>query len=379
MDISRFGEFKTGRLSPIKVNETHDDWAFIPNQLPPSWSMSHSIWPLLVEARARVAQLESAGNFLKNPALLLRPLQRREAIKSNTIEGTFVTPQEMLLFEANERGADDSKRNDWQEVVYYDAVLARGFNLISEGKQIDRDLIKTLHEHLLLGERGKDKQPGKFRTTQVYVSAGGRYIPPPPESLEECLSAFETFVATNNDLDPLIRSFIAHYQFEAIHPFIDGNGRLGRILLSLMICKWLKHSHAWLYMSEFFDKHRRDYVEKLFEVSASGQWDEWVTFCLLGTIEQAESALKICRALNELKDRYEKLVGHAPRLHAIVNRLFLNPIISVVELAKELEVTYPTAKKDIERLVELGILSQISTISLRTYGAPHIFNIAYVD
>lgn len=380
MDIGRFGDFKTGRLEPIKLRSGREDWAFIPNPLPPTWRPNDKIWALLAEARDRVGQLNAAGSFLRSPALLLRPLQRREALKSNTIEGTHVTPQELLLFEAAADQAENAprvKRNDWQEVHYYDLVLNEGCKLISAGGALDRAFLRTLHERLLSDERGKDKAPGQFRVLQVFVSAGGRYIPPPPEQVDECLIALEAFLATDREYDPLIRAFLAHYQFEAIHPFLDGNGRLGRILLSLCIFKWLNHSHAWLYMSEFFERHRKDYFEKLFGISTAGEWSEWIEFCLIGAIEQAERGLSICTRLNSLKDDYEQRVGQAARMHIILKRLFSNPIFEIAELARELKVSYHTARKDVDHLIELGIASEMERQHPRTFAARQIFDIAY--
>lgn len=383
MDFSLFGPLKTGRLVGIKVNERHSDHAFIPNLLPTSWAPDAKIWPLIAEAHGRLGQLDGTGRVLPNPALLLRPLQRREAIKSNTIEGTFVTPQELLLFEAHGAPSNENpseKKKDWQEVVYYDRVLSEGCQRIADGAEIDRELICALHSNLLLGKRGKERSPGQLRDTQVYVEAAGRYIPPPPEELEPLLANFETYLRSTGGCDPLVRAYIAHYQFEAIHPFRDGNGRIGRVLLSLMIYKWLKHSNAWLYMSEFFERNRREYITRLFNVSASGEWDEWVRFCLIGTIEQSEASLVKCHALGELKRSYQTEVGHVSRrMNWILDRLFSNPILEIGELASELNTTYHTARSDIEKLVEVGILRQMETMRPKTFVAHRIFDIAYIE
>ncbi len=380
MDHTRFAEHKSGHLVAIKIQGRYDDFSFVPNPLPPTWTPNDKLWLLIAEARDRVGQLNGVGRVLPNPGLLLRPLQRREAIKSNTIEGTFVTPQELLLFEAGKGQHEESgsrRKLDWQEVAYYDIVIKEGARRIAEGQTIDRALICALHGRLFMGQRGKDKNPGKLRDTQVYVEAGRRYVPPPPEEVEECMADFERFLLAPSGYDPLVKAFIAHYQFEAIHPFKDGNGRLGRILLTLMIHKWLNHTQSWLYMSEFFEKNRKEYIERLFEVSAEGAWEPWVRFCLVGTIEQAESALARCRALDNLRQEYEQQVGHLPRMHFILNRIFSNPMVEIVELSRELDVRYPTARKDLEKLAIAGIVEVVPEIHPKTYVAGRIFSLAY--
>lgn len=307
MQAEKFGQFKTGLLVPIKINERRNDYAFSPNPLPADWAPDVKLWPLITEARAAVSALDGAGGILPNPSLLFRPLQRREAIKSNRIEGTYVSAEEMLRYEVHKSLNKDyhgEKINDWQEVMEYDLAIGVGCERIAQGDPLDRKLICDLHSKLLSGSRGKDKSPGHFRDGQVYVS-GSRYIPPTADLIESQFANLEEYL-TSAHCDPLVRAFIAHYQFEAIHPFKDGNGRLGRLLLSLCIYKWLGHSHAWLYLSEYFEKNRAEYIDRMFNISTNGNWEEWIEFCLLGTIEQANSALDKCRKLNDIKRRYEQ-------------------------------------------------------------------------
>lgn len=380
MDHTKFADYKTGRLVGIKVGGRHEDFAFIPNPLPERWAPSDKLWPIIAEARDIVGRLSGTGTVLPNPALLLRPLQRREAIKSNTIEGTFVTPQELLLFEAGgEKPRESSeKQKDWEEILHYEDTLLRGRDHVVAGGAIDRELMCSLHATLLAGERGKNKHPGVVRDTQVYVEAGGRYIPPPPDELDELIANLEWYLSSPAGGDPLVRAYIGHYQFESIHPFRDGNGRIGRILLSLTLQKWLNHAHPWLYMSEFFEKHRKEYINRLFAVSAEGEWEEWVRFCLLGTIEHATAALARCSELANLKQEYEERVGHASgRMNWIISRLFKNPIIEISELARELGIDYKTAKSDMAKLVDAAILEELKDFRPRTYVAWKIFRAAY--
>lgn len=381
MNIEQFGEFKTGQLIPINPEGRFHDHAFVPNDLPPPWQPDHALWPVIAEARDRVAKLDGAGGILPTPGLLLRPLQRREAIRSNSIEGTFVTPEELLIFEAERNQSKEpqnQRRNDWREVIHYDRALSEGCSRIERGDKLDRVLFCDLHRSLLQTARGKDKSPGVFRDTQVYVEAGRRFIPPPPEAIDGLIGNLEAFLESDT-YDPLVRAFIAHYQFEAIHPFKDGNGRLGRLILSLCIYKWLKQSHAWLYLSEFFDENRREYIDRLLEVSTKGTWREWVHFCLLGAIQQAESAVGTCRKLDEIRRRYEQQVGHLSRMNAIIAKLLTNPIIETSQLARDLGLAYNTAKADIEKLVEKKILYEIVGSRPRSYCAREFFDVAYLD
>lgn len=380
--IEDFGEFKTGQLKPIRPGGRVNDYAFVPDSLPAALLPDSSLWQLIAEARDRVGTLNGIGGVLPAPGLLLRPLQRREAIKSNSIEGTYVTPEELLLFELEqnkERGPDTQRRDDWREVAAYDWALIDGVNMVSTGERIDKKLICHLHRQLMQGVRGKDKRPGHVRDIQVYVEAGRRFIPPPAEYLESLLSNFEDYLQSESG-DPLVRAFISHYQFEAIHPFLDGNGRLGRLLLSLCVYKWLNHSHAWLYLSEFFDKNRKEYIRRLYAVSASGEWNEWIKFCLIGAIERAEFAISTCKRLNDLKREYESRVGHlSKRINAIISGLLCDPFIEASELARRLGISYNSAKRDIDKLMEHNVLKEWASTRRKIYCAHEVFSAAYDD
>ena len=382
MELTRFTEHKTGRVLPIRVGDRQDDWAFVPNPLPPSWTQHPRLWPLIVQAHSQIARLDGIGQNLVDARLLLRPLQRLEALSSNSLEGTFVTPTELLLFEAQKSDAAPAgqrRTEDWREVLNYDRAIEHGCRLIEQGRELNAALFCELHAMLLAGGRGRDKRPGAFRNTQVYVGVDRRYIPPPADAVAACVADLEAYLGAGDALDPLVRAYVAHYQFEAIHPFHDGNGRLGRLLLSLMIHKWMRLSQPFLYMSEFFDKNRKDYIEKLYRVSTHGEWDEWIEFCLLGTIEQADSSIRRCQELQALKARYQQDAGlTGRRMHTLIDRLFSAPIVTIAEIAEEFDVTYHTAQSDVERLVRAGILVQITNQRPKAFVAREIFDIAYV-
>ncbi len=386
MKIEHFSEFKTGRLVPITNYRGYPDWAFIPQALPPAITMTNTLWSLLNEATRKVERLNGLGSGLPSPSLLLRPLQRREALTSNSLEGTFVSPRELLLFEveksATPTGADpaestDARRGDWIEVANYDRALQRGSAELRSGRPLDIALLCELHSLLLRGARGRHKNPGIVRDSQVYVGVSGRYIPPPVSELDAALANWASYLTETNDVDPLIRAYIAHYQFEAIHPFMDGNGRIGRLWLSLTLQRWLSHSQAWLYMSEFFEKHRKDYIERLFRISTHGEWAEWIEFCLIGTREQAETSIARCERLNALKADYLQRVKGG-RSRDIIELLFDNPFIDAPRLTRLLGVSQPTARSDIMELEQAGILTHITeTKSPRVFVAMNIFHTAY--
>ena len=191
---------------------------------------------------------------------------------------------------------------------------------------------------------------------------------------------FEQYLNAPDDFDPLVRAFLAHYQFEAIHPFRDGNGRVGRLLLAVTIAEWCKLDRQWLYMSAYFERRRKEYMDLLFRVSTHGDWDRWMRFCLDGVIAQAKDTEQRCEKLLTLhRDFASRLKGGSVRLSAIVERLFDNPVVTVVELKERFSVTYPTARSDLRKLEGLGILQPLDPSPQITYYCDPIFSITYED
>lgn len=383
MDRAAFGQSRSGELVKIQpVGGGASDWAFLPAHIPPDWKPSEDIWLLANEARQAVGTLNGIGQTLPNPHLLLRPLQRREAIRSSSLEGTFTSPEDLLLFEIE---PDTPLRNNRQasqyEVFNYSEALREGFCLLSEGRPLTINLIKRLHNTLLSGVRGKDKMPGDYRPYQVHIGSDRRYIPPPAQHIVDLMSQLEMYINRHDDdhFDPLIRSYIVHYQFEAIHPFVDGNGRVGRLLLALTVYLWMELSMPWLYMSGYFEKYKDEYVDHLFRVSTEAAWDDWLSFCLRGTIKEAGEAVHRCQALGTLRDQYQQKVAHSPRTASIIDNLFTNGVKRVIDVQQEFRVSYKTAKADIDRLVDADILEEIYGHRPKAYYAPEIIGIAYGD
>jgi Fic family protein len=288
----------------------------------------------------------------------------------------------VLVFEMQPRESksEDDPVNPQREVLNYRKVLQQG---VTTDIPLSLRLIRDLHRTLMTGVRGKDRTPGEFRRGQVAIGTSHRFVPPPPEKLMECLDPLEKyFHLKKSRFDPLVDCCLIHYQFETIHPFNDGNGRVGRLLLAIMLKELCCLSKPWLYMAEYYEKHMEEYYQRLFNVSTSGDWEGWIEFCLVGVASQARDAIQRCDQLQEIKEAFmQKLVevGGAVRLNQIVENIFHAPFVRIKDLPRRLGITYPTAKADVERLVEAGILRELKDISPKTYYAPDVFNVAYAE
>jgi Fic family protein len=376
LDTKRFATNAPGEIVAIGGGEH----AFVPHPLPPNWRFPERLWPLLADAKQQLGILEGLGRNLPNPGILLRPLEDREAIKSSRLEGTYATARELLLFEMQPRESEseNDSTNDQREVFNYRKALHQG---ASSNLPLSLRLIRGLHETLLHNVRGKDRAPGQFRRIQVAIGSEHRFVPPPPERVIECLNPLEKyFHVKESSYDPLVDCFLIHYQFETIHPFNDGNGRVGRLLLAIMFKDRCCLSKPWLYMSEYYEKYREEYMQKLFNVSASADWDGWIEFCVRGTALQARATIQRCERLLKIREDFMKRVGEvggSVRLNQIVENIFFSPFVRIKDLPKQLGITYPTVKADVDRLVQAGILSELEDVIPKTYYAPEVFNVAY--
>lgn len=382
MDISKFGDKRTGELVPVIGIEgaTH---AFLPYPLPVNWEWPQRLWPLLLEARTALAALDGVGKHLPNAQLLLRPLQNREALRSSSLEGTYATPEQQLLFQMDPQypRSEADPVNAQREVFNYGKALRLRFDG-HENLPLSLRLIRELHMVLLDGVRGADAQPGEFRRVQVQIGRPPRFVPPPPQHLEQALDNFEKYLHQDKQFDPLVEAFLAHYQFETIHPFRDGNGRVGRLLLSLTIAEWCSLSNQWLYMSPYFEANKDEYIDRLFSNSSEGSWEGWIEFCLKGVVKQSKDAEKRCELLLKLQQSYKErinTVGASFRLSMLIDDIFISPIVKITTVAKTHNTTYPTAKADIEKLVAANILAPLDVSGQKTYFAPEIFEITYKD
>ncbi len=381
MDPKAFCDNPPGTLQPIEWDGRRDH-AFVPAPLPPNWTLQDSLWPLLCDAFHLVGELKGLTHDLPNPAILLRPIENREAIESSRLEGTYSSPRELLLYELDPEDplSEDDGANTQLEVFNYRRAL---YQASQSGLPISLRLIRLLHEILLKGVRGRDRAPGQFRRGPVAIGTGWRFVPPPHTELDNCLHALESYVHTAQPAHhPLVDCFLVHYQFETIHPFLDGNGRVGRLLLALMLQDRCRLNKPWLYLSEYFNKHRDEYIARLFAVSTLADWNGWVAFCLQGTLAHARDTISRCDQLLAERNKFLQVIqqaGGTVRLISIVEQLFRSPFVRIADLARTLNVTYPTAAADVQRLVEAGILEELPQANPKTYFARTIFDIAYQD
>ncbi len=360
MDPTQFTDKAPGKL----VKNSENQWTFIPNSLPPKLELTPETLKLLSEADQKLGELAGVGKMLPNPRMLIGPFLRREAVLSSRIEGTLATEEELLLFEINPSG--DVKKPDVKEVANYVQALEYGFKRIKDLPVCLR-LIRELHEKLMEGVRGAGKGPGEFRKIQNYIGKRGesiekaRLVPPPVVELGQALNGFEKFLSERSEFPLLIELALTHYQFETIHPFVDGNGRIGRLLLSLLLCERGPLPKPLLYLSAYFENHREQYVDLLLAVSQKGDWFAWINFFLRGVAEQCEDATTRSRKLLELRQRYRMRMQKARASSLgldLVDALFSSPAITIPAAAERLKITYPSAQLIVRKLEANGILKE---------------------
>ncbi len=337
--------------------------AFIPNPLPPEINWTDSLIRSLSDADRLIGQLSGEGKQLPNPHLLIRPFIKREAVLSSRIEGTQATLGELL---ANDAGAVVNRSpDDLREVGNYVAALEYGIKRL-DTLPLSLRLIRELHEKLMEGVRGSHVAPGQFRKTQNWIGPAGctlqnaAYIPPSPDLLMDCLKAFEQFIRIQT-IPPLVQAGLLHYQFEAIHPFLDGNGRVGRLLVILFLVERKVLTAPLLYLSAFFEATRSEYYNHLLAVSQQSQWNPWLEYFLNGVTKMSGDVLRRAEKINSLLCAWkEKINGQKPKvLLDVVDLLAENPYWTVKKLSERLQVAFTTAQRAINVLREEGMLSQV--------------------
>jgi Fic family protein len=341
-----------GELLPVR--------AFVPAPLPPEFTWTPRLVNDLSEADRLIGRLAGEGGRLPNPHILIRPFVRREAVLSSKIEGTQATLGELLAAEAG--AAVKHSPDDLKEVGNYVTALEYGISRLKKLPMSVR-LVRELHQKLMTGVRGHTAAPGDFRRIQNWIGTPGStianasYIPPPPGEVQPCLAAWEKFLHESK-LPPLITIALAHYQFEAIHPFLDGNGRVGRLLITLFLVERRILPTPLLYLSAFFEASRRNYYESLRAVSERGAWAEWLEYFLLGVARTSEDALNRAMRINQMLAQWQKAVaGESTSTPLrIVELLGANPFITIKGAAEELEVAFTTAQRAIDKLERSGIL-----------------------
>jgi Fic family protein len=336
--------------------------AFVPAPLPPKFDWTPRLVRVLSDADRLIGKLAGEGGRLPNPHVLMRPFVRREAVLSSKIEGTQATLGELLAAEAG--AAVDRSPEDLREVGNYVVALEHGIARLKKLPLCVR-IIRELHGKLMEGVRGEQATPGRFRKIQNWIGRPGStpttatFIPPPPDEVEPCLAKWERFLH-ESDLPPLVTIALAHYQFEAIHPFLDGNGRVGRLLITLFLIERQILPTPLLYLSAFFEASRRDYYDGLRGVSENGAWLDWLEYFLLGVARMSEDALNRATRINEkLIDWQKKVAGDSTNTPLrTVELLASNPYVTAKGAAEKLKVAFTTAQRAIERLERLKIVQQ---------------------
>lgn len=377
MDPSRFTSDAPGRLiqvtPPLGPHHSTLDkrsltpyWAFVPHPLPPSLTLDAITMACLSTADRALGELKGVGRMLPNPHLLISPFLRREAVLSSRIEGTVTNFQQLLLFEAtDEKPAEPS---DARQVLNYVQALEYGLHRLSS-LPVSRRLISELHERLLRGVRGQEQRPGEPRRIQNYIGQPSqtvhtaRFVPPPPAELDKALDSLDRFIGSRYELPFLIKVALIHYQFEAIHPFLDGNGRVGRLLIILLLCQEDYLPTPLLYLSAYFDRHRDAYIDHLYAISCSGAWLEWIQFFLRGIAVQSRDAIRRSETLLDLQKVYRARLqrerASSPQL-AVMDELFASPVMTMVRARQILGVTSRAAQNTIDKLVAAGVLAEIT-------------------
>ncbi len=355
-------------------------YAHVPDPLPPRLEWTPTLMRSLSEADRLIGWLAGEGRRLPNPHLLMRPFLAREAVLSSRIEGTQATLGEVLAADAG--AAVGRSPGEIRDVANYVAALDHGIDRLKT-LSLSLGLILEIHGRLMQDTGNGLARPGEFRSTQNWIGSPGcsladaSYIPPPPEMLMECLGDLETFLQ-DTTLPPLAQIALAHYQFEAIHPFIDGNGRVGRLLITLFLVERGVLPTPLLYLSAFFEATRSHYYERLRRVSMEGDWESWLLYFFNGVARQAEDALDRAETINDLMTRWRQEVGQisskvAP---AVLERLAANPYITARKLSTDLNIAFTTAQRTIDKMVDLGILREMRQAKRdRVYCARGILDI----
>lgn len=375
MDPKDFHSTEAGRI----VQMPSGYCAFVPAPLPPSLFYSDELVLALSRADAAISELSGVGKTLPDPTLLTAPYVRREAVLSSRIEGTRASLSDIFRdhVDSELEGID---RGDVDEVLNYVAALEYGIARL-ETLPLSLRLVREVHARLMQGLSGAHITPGEFRRSQNWIGPSGStpvtapFVPPPVEHLNEALGEWEKFLHVR-EMPELIQCGLLHEQFEAIHPFLDGNGRVGRLLIVLFLIERGRLSHPLLYPSDYIEKNRSLYYESLQRVRTHGDWHGWLMFFLTALFVTARQGIAQASELASLRETLQQELGLQPRAMALVDELFKNPYTSVSRAAKGLSVSLPTAAKTIEILVRADVLTEVSGRQWKkVYEAKPILNI----
>jgi Fic family protein len=352
------------------LTQPHGYRAFIPESLPPDppIRISGSLQEQLSKADRALGRLDGSILTLPNPDLFVFMYIRKEAVLSSQIEGTESSLQDVLAAEA--RLLNPEQPHDVGEVVNYVHAMNYGLERLDH-LPVSTRLIRGIHSILLDGVRGSHLTPGDIRTTQNWIGPGGctlaeaTFIPPPPIEIPKLLSQFEKFLHSDTGLPLLVKIGLAHAQFETIHPFLDGNGRVGRLLITFLLCEKKVLSKPVLYLSFYLKKHRNEYYDQLQRVRDAGTWEDWLSFFLKGVEEVSIQATNTARRIITLREKHRSLITDkfgraAGNGHRVLEKLYTVPIVSVHEVQQLIGTSYPAANDLVTRLVKADILREIT-------------------
>jgi len=359
----------TGYYTTVSTVGGENCKAFVPDPLPPKpeIKLDANLQTQMEKALLALGRLDSVSTLLPDTSLFLYMYVRKEAVLSSQIEGTQSSLSDLLKYES--KTVPGVPLDDVREVSNYVAAITHGLARLKENFPISLRLIKEIHEILLSHGRGSQKKPGEFRTSQNWIG-GSRpgnavYVPPPPDKVMEGMGELEKFL--HNDpvkTSLLLKAALAHVQFESIHPFLDGNGRLGRLLITLLLCSEGALSQPLLYLSLYFKSHREDYYDLLQKVRTDGDWEMWISFFLRGVEETANQAVNTARQLVDLFETDRKKIevigqasGSALRLHHALQQ---SPILTIAKAMEMTSVSFPTASRSFQHLHDLGIVTQMT-------------------
>ncbi|MHB8806019.1 MAG: Fic family protein [Anaerolineaceae bacterium] len=361
MDPKNFTDSAAGRT----IHTQSGYWAFVPNLLPPEMNWSLSLISGLAEAERALSRMVGLIDSFPFPRILDQPFIRSEAVISSRIEGTHASLIDLYAYEARQLSFFESI-DDVREVHNYVCAMQYGMERL-QSLPLSLRFIRELHAKLMENVRGEKLTPGEFRQTQNWIGPVGStltnaaYVPPPVEEMHPCLGDLEKFIHAPSEIPPLIRIGLIHYQFEAIHPFLDGNGRVGRLLIVLLLYEWGLLSKPMLNLSAYIEKHRNEYYDLLLAVSQRSNWEDWLCFFLRGVKEQADYGTSHIQQLQTLRLQYQSIAEHdrnSDRMSLVLDFLFTRPIFSINQLSKSLEIPFKTANDYVEKLVKINLLQE---------------------
>lgn len=363
MDRNGFVAGNTGTLIPTIGGRK----AFVPAPLPPLQLDVDRFLPSLTRATQAVGELKGVGRTIPNPLLLVRPLQRREAVSSSSMEGTYTTLTDLFLFEAG--ASEAATRGDTREVANYVRALENAIAALP-ALPISSRMVRDAHRILLTGvarHRGASVDAGELKRDQNWIGGGGRietarFIPAPPDDTPRVLDELMTFIHRQDRPAPLVDAALAHYQFEAIHPFADGNGRVGRMLITLMLMDNGTLPQPLLYMSPYLERHKDRYIDLMYAVSRDGAWEDWIAFFLDAVATSAEETIAVVERMQDLQRTYRERFQTARRsalMLRIIDLAFERPVQSITDFADALGVTYGGAQNNLRELIAQGVAEEV--------------------